>query len=192
MTTDPCPRCRWPGTDPKMIDYHDTEWGVPVFDSRALWEKLMLDGFQAGLSWRTILHKRAAFQAAFEGFEPRRVAAFTDEDVERLLKDSGIVRSRVKIEAVIHNARAYLAMEDNGEPFGPFVWQFVQGQPVQAGQTPIPAETETSRRLSKALKARGFKFAGPVIVYAWMQAVGMINDHVHDCFRHSEVAALSK
>ena len=186
-----CVRCNWPGNDPQMIAYHDTEWGVPEHDSRTLWEKLMLDGFQAGLSWRTILHKREAFREAFEGFEPGRVAAFTEADVERLMGNKGIVRSRLKIEGVIKNARAWLAMNQAGEPFDEFVWASVKHSPVQAGELPIPTQTETSVALSKALKKRGFTFAGPVIVYAWMQATGMINDHTHACFRHAEVAALA-
>ncbi|MCM2129401.1 DNA-3-methyladenine glycosylase I [Larsenimonas sp. GH3-8] len=186
-----CVRCNWPGNDPQMIAYHDTEWGVPEYDSRALWEKLMLDGFQAGLSWRTILHKREAFREAFAGFEPARVADFTEADVERLMGNAGIVRSRRKIEGVIRNARAWLAMHQAGEPFDEFVWASVKHTPVQAGEVPIPTQTETSVALSKALRKRGFTFAGPVIVYAWMQATGMINDHTHACFRHAEVAALS-
>jgi DNA-3-methyladenine glycosylase I len=175
-------RCAWAGADPLMCDYHDTEWGVPEYDSRALWEKLMLDGFQAGLSWRTVLHKRAAFRAAFAGFDPVLVARFGDRDIERLLQDAGIVRSRVKIEAAISNARAYLAMQAQGEDFSEFVWGRVGGRPV-VNTGPVPTQTPVSEALSKALKQRGFKFVGPVIVYAWMQAVGMVDDHSSDCFR---------
>jgi DNA-3-methyladenine glycosylase I len=175
-------RCAWAGADPLMCAYHDTEWGVPEYDSRALWEKLMLDGFQAGLSWRTVLHKRAAFRAAFAGFDPALVARFGDRDIDRLLQDTGIVRSRAKIEAVIGNARAYLDMQARSEDFADFVWGMVGGRPV-VNRRPVPTQTLVSEALSKALKQRGFKFVGPVIVYAWMQAVGMVDDHSSDCFR---------
>jgi DNA-3-methyladenine glycosylase I len=181
-------RCAWAGTDPLYCRYHDEEWGVPERDSRALWEKLMLDGFQAGLSWITILRKREAFRAAFAGFNPDIVARYGAADVERLLADAAIVRSRAKITACIGSAQAYLAMRDKGEDFSAFCWRFVDGTPLQnhwAAQTQLPAETPLSREVSKALKARGFKFVGPVIVYAWMQAVGMVNDHVTGCFRHA-------
>lgn len=165
---------------------------MPEYDGRALWEKLVLDGFQAGLSWITILRKREAFRAAFAGFEPRRVAAFGEPDVLRLLADAGIVRSRAKIEGAIRNARAYLAMQDAGEDFGAFVWDFVGGQPLQnaiGSSAGVPAQTPLSLALSKALKRRGFTFVGPVIVYAWMQASGLVNDHLTGCFRHAELAA---
>lgn len=169
-----------------MRAYHDTEWGVPERDSRALWEKLILDGFQAGLSWSTILHKRDAFRAAFRGFEPAVVARFTARDVDRLMADAGIVRSRAKILAAIGNAQAYLAMERAGEDFAGFAWGFVGGLPrrTRARGVPVPAQTEISEALSAALRQRGFKFVGPVIVYAWMQATGLVDDHDHDCFRH--------
>jgi DNA-3-methyladenine glycosylase I len=183
-------RCAWPGTDPLYCAYHDHEWGVPERNSRALWEKLMLDGFQAGLSWITILRKRDAFRAAFAQFDPDTVARFDATDVERLLGNAGIIRSRAKIEACIGSARAYLAMRDAGEDFSDFAWGFVGGKPIQnawTGTGDIPAETPLSRDVSKALKARGFKFVGPVIVYAWMQATGMVNDHVIGCFRHEGV-----
>lgn len=179
-------RCAWAGNDPGMRAYHDTEWGVPERDSRALWEKLMLDGFQAGLSWQTILRKRDAFRHAFAGFEPMAVAAFTTADVERLMQDPGIVRSRAKIEATIGNARAYLAMQAIGEDFSTFVWSMAGGTPIQASG-PVPTKTPLSEAVSAALKARGFKFVGPVIVYAWMQATGIVNDHAPDCFRRREV-----
>jgi DNA-3-methyladenine glycosylase I len=175
-------RCAWAQNDALMVAYHDTEWGVPERDSRALWEKLQLDGFQAGLSWRTILYKRDAFRKAFKGFDPKRVARFTDKDVERLLLDEGIVRSRTKIEATIGNARAYLAMEKAGEDFGKFIWGLAGGKVIQ-GTGHVLAQTPLSVEISKALKKRGFKFVGPVIVYAWMQATGIVNDHAHDCFR---------
>ena len=176
------PRCAWAQSDPLMADYHDHEWGVPEHDSRALWEKLMLDGFQAGLSWSTILKKRDAFRKAFRRFDPEAVARFTDADVGRLLGDAGIVRSRAKIEATIGNAHAYLAMQAAGEDFSTFVWNFAGGRPIRGSGT-IPAQTPLSADLSKALKARGFKFVGPVIVYAWMQAVGIVDDHAAACFR---------
>ncbi len=165
-----------------MLDYHDTEWGVPERDSRALWEKLMLDGFQAGLSWRTILHKREAFRKAFRGFDPKVVARFDAKDVARLLGDAGIVRSRSKIEATIGNARAYLAMQKAGEDFASFVWTIAGGTPIQNVGS-VQTKTPLSEELSKALKKRGFKFVGPVIVYAWMQATGIVNDHTPGCFR---------
>ena len=189
-------RCSWPGdSDPLYIRYHDTEWGVPEHDGRALWEKLVLDGFQAGLAWITILRKRDAFRAAFEGFDPDRVARFGGSDVERLLADAGIVRSRAKIEAAIGSARAYLTMREAGEDFSRFVWDHAGGAPLQnrfAGWASVPAQTPLSVELSKALKARGFKFCGPVIVYAWMQACGVVNDHAVDCFRHAECEAMAR
>ncbi|MDB5364835.1 MAG: DNA-3-methyladenine glycosylase [Rhodospirillales bacterium] len=175
-------RCAWAQNDALMAAYHDEEWGVPERDSRALWEKLMLDGFQAGLSWRTILYKRDAFRKAFQGFDPKKVARFTDADIERLMQDAGIVRARAKIEATIGNARAYLAMEKAGEAFSPFVWGMAGGKPIQGAGT-VPTQTPLSVEISKALKKRGFKFVGPVIVYAWMQATGIVNDHAADCFR---------
>lgn len=175
-------RCPWAQSDPLLCDYHDREWGVPERNSRALWEKLMLDGFQAGLSWLTILRKREAFRAAFREFDPRIVARFTDADVERLCLDPGIVRSRAKIEATIGNARAYLAMQANGEDFSDFVWTMAGGAPIP-GSGHVLAKTPLSDAMSRALKARGFKFVGPVIVYAWMQAVGIVDDHAPGCFR---------
>lgn len=182
-------RCLWAQSHPLNAEYHDEEWGVPEYDSRALWEKLILDGFQAGLSWLTILKKRDAFREAFEDFDPERVAQFDESDVERLMGNAGIIRSRAKIEATIGNARAYLAMRDNGEDFSEFLWDMVGGRPIQnAG--PVPTQTPLSVEISKALKQRGFKFVGPVIVYAWMQAVGMVNDHAEDCHRRLPVAAM--
>ena len=178
--------CAWADGDPLMRDYHDREWGVPEHDGRVLWEKLVLDGFQAGLSWLTILRKRDAFRAAFAGFDPRRVARFGDADVDRLLADAGIVRSRAKILAAVGNARAYLAMADAGEPFGPFVWTTVGGRPVQ-GTGVIAAQTPLSTRVATALKKRDFQFVGPTIVHAWLQAAGLVNDHAPDCFRRDVV-----
>jgi len=180
-------RCTWARGDDALRAYHDSEWGVPEYDSRALWEKLMLDGFQAGLSWRTILHKRDAFRDAFDGFVPERVAAFTQADVDRLLGNAAIVRSRAKIVATIGNARAYLTMAEQGEAFAGFVWRFVGGAPQRGDGEHVPTQTDTSAALSRALKTRGFKFVGPTIVYAWMQAVGMVNDHASDCFRRDAV-----
>ena len=187
-------RCAWPGTDPLYVAYHDTEWGVPEFESRALWEKLVLDGFQAGLSWITILRKREAFRRAFADFDPEIVARFTEADVERLLQDAGIIRSRAKITAAIDSARITLDLRDKGIAFKDFIWQIQDHKPqvnhFQKGD--VPAQTRTSQELAKLLKSKGYKFCGPVIVYAFMQAVGMVNDHVVDCFRHDEVAELIK
>jgi len=181
-------RCDWAKSDPLLQSYHDEEWGTPIWDSRTLWEKLMLDGFQAGLAWITILRKRDAFRAAFAQFDPRKVAAFDETDIERLMADAGIVRSRTKIVATIGNARAYLAMQAAGEDFSTFLWGMVGGQPLQ--NTGLPqTQTAISDEISKALKKRGFKFVGPTIVHAWMQAVGMVNDHATDCFRHEQVAS---
>ena len=184
-------RCSWPGKDPLYVAYHDKEWGVPQFDGRALWEMLMLEGFQAGLAWIIILRKREAFRKAFKKFDPRKVARFSEVDVQRLLADAGIVRSRAKIEATIEGARIYLAMEKAGEDFSKFVWNFVGGKPVQ-NIGPVPVKTPLAEDISKALKKRGFKFVGPTIVYAWMQAVGMVNDHAPDCFRRKQVRVTGK
>jgi len=174
-----------------MEEYHDNEWGVPEYDSRALWEKLMLDGFQAGLSWSIILRKREAFRKAFKNFAPEKVARFGSADVRRLLDDSGIVRSRAKIEATISGARAFLVMEEEGLDFSEFVWGLAGGKPIQ-NTGPIPTQTPLSVEISKTLRARGFKFVGPVIVYAWMQAVGIVNDHSISCFRRKAVQKQQK
>ena len=176
-------RCPWADRDPLMRDYHDREWGVPERDSRALWEKLMLDGFQAGLSWITILRKRDAFREAFAGFEPEKVARFRERDVLRLLNDARIVRSRAKIESTIAGARIYEDMAKRGEDFAAFSWSFTGGKVLRGDGRTIPTSTELSERTSKELKRRGFKFVGPTIVYAWMQAVGIVNDHSAGCFR---------
>ena len=183
-------RCSWPGNDPAYIAYHDHEWGVPQYDSRALWEMLMLEGFQAGLAWIIILRKREAFRKAFKNFDPHKVARFTEADIQRLLQDPGIVRSRAKIEATIEGARIYLAMKKAGEDFSRFAWSFIGGRPLQ-NTGPVPVKTPLAEEISKALKKRGFKFVGPTIVYAWMQAVGMVNDHAPDCFRRREVQVCS-
>jgi DNA-3-methyladenine glycosylase I len=180
-------RCAWASTAPLLGHYHDAEWGVPEHDSRTLWEKLMLDGFQAGLSWLTILRKRDAFRAAFKGFDPEVVARFDDTDVERMMADAGIVRARAKIVATIGNARAYLAMQAAGEDFATFVWTMAGGKPIRnrwKHAAEVPTKTALSEQLSVELKKRGFKFVGPVIVYAWLQATGIVNDHAVDCFRH--------
>jgi DNA-3-methyladenine glycosylase I len=178
------PRCQWADNDDQMRAYHDEEWGTPEYDSRALWEKLILDGFQAGLSWAIILKKREGFRKAFAGFDPETIARFTEADVDRLVQDPGIIRSRSKIVAAIGNAQAYLRMEAAGEDFSKFVWGMAGGKPI-VNSGPIPTKTALSEEMSKALKKRGFKFVGPVIVYAWMQAVGIVDDHAAHCFRHN-------
>jgi DNA-3-methyladenine glycosylase I len=185
-------RCGWCGTDPMYVAYHDTEWGVPERDPRALWEKLVLDGFQAGLSWITILRKREAFRAAFHGFNPEAVARWGEGDVARCLSDAGIVRSRAKIEATVGNAKAYLKISESDD-FDSFLWRYVDGRPLQnrfRSLSEVAAKTDLSERISKDLCKAGFKFVGPVIVYAFMQAVGMVNDHIVTCHCHDRVAAL--
>lgn len=187
-------RCGWVGQDPVYVAYHDTEWGVPEYDSRALWEKLILDGFQAGLSWITILKKREAFRAAFAGFDPQVVAGWGEDEVARLLADPGIIRHRGKIEATIRNARAYLEIEAR-EGFDDFLWRYVDGVPLQnrwTSQAEVPAFTPLSEQVSKDLKRAGFGFCGPTIVYAFMQATGLVNDHLVTCHRHADCAALAK
>jgi DNA-3-methyladenine glycosylase I len=179
-------RCRWAQSDPLLAAYHDDEWGVPERDPRALWEKLMLDGLQAGLAWVTILRKRDAFRAAFAGFDPDIVARFGEPDIATMLGNAGIVRSRAKIAATIGNARAYIAMRDTGEDFSGFVWSFVDGAPVIGDGAKALTRSPGSEALSAALKQRGFKFVGPVIVYNWMQACGLVNDHETCCFRRTE------
>ena len=188
-------RCHWPGEDPLYLSYHDTEWGVPEYDSRALYEKLVLDGFQAGLSWITILRKRENFRKAFANFDPHKIARFGAKDVNRLLKDEGIIRSRAKIEAAIRGARLWIEIEEK-QPggFRDLIWKHVGGKPQVnhfKRRDQVPAETEMSQGLAKELKQRGFNFCGPVIVYAFAQATGMVNDHVTDCFRHEECAKLA-
>jgi len=191
LQSKPVRRCSWAEGDPLLRAYHDEEWGVPEHDSRKLWEMLMLEGFQAGLSWTIILRKREAFRKAFENFDPTQVARFRKADVARLLQDPGIVRSRAKIEATIGGARIYLAMQTAGNDFSPFIWDLVGGKPIQStGQ--IPAKTPLSEELSKVLKKRGFKFVGPVIVYAWMQAIGIVNDHSADCFRRGIIRKMGQ
>src|SRR5579862_6817346 len=180
-------RCSCAGSDPLMQAYHDEEWGVPERDGRALWEMLMLEGFQAGLSWSTILKKREAFRKAFYKFDPKKVARMGEADIARLLQNEGIIRSRAKIEATINGARIYLAMAEAREDFSTWVWGMAGGKPIQ-NHGPVPAKTPLSEEISAALRKRGFKFVGPVIVYAWMQATGIVNDHSAECFRRKAVA----
>jgi DNA-3-methyladenine glycosylase I len=179
-------RCSWANNDQLMSKYHDEEWGVPEHNSRALWEALMLDGFQAGLSWLTILRKREAFRKAFRNFDPKKVARMGEADIVRLLQNEGIIRSRAKIEATINGARIYLAMAAAGEDFSTWIWNMAGNKPIQ-NQGPVPAKTALSEEISAALRKRGFKFVGPVIVYAWMQACGIVNDHSPDCYRRKVV-----
>lgn len=176
-------RCSWAGDNKLMQEYHDKEWGLPLHDSRALWELLVLEGFQAGLSWSTILNKREAFRQAFANFDPATVAKYKEKDIQRLLKNEGIIRSRAKIEATIGAAKIYCNMEEAGEDFSDFCWSFTKGKVIKGDGKTVIAETELSKQISKELKRRGFKFVGPVIVYAWMQAMGMVNGHSVKCFR---------
>ena len=186
-------RCAWAGTDPLYVAYHDQEWGVPIHDDRLLFEFLVLEGAQAGLSWSTILRKRDAYQRAFDGFEPRKVARFDKQKTAALLADAGIVRNRAKIESAIKNARAFLDVQTEFGSFDAYQWRFVDGRPRQNRRRAvgdIPARTGQSDAMSNDLKTRGFTFVGSTIIYAHMQAVGMVNDHVVHCFRHREVAKL--
>ena len=186
-------RCWWPGEDPLYLAYHDTEWGVPEHDARALYEKLVLDGFQAGLSWITILRKRENFRKAFHNFDPEKIARYNTRDVDRLLKNEGIIRSRAKIEAAIKGARHWLEIEEKERGgFHDVIWKHVGGKPQVnrfKSKSDVPAQTEMSVGLSKELKQRGFSFCGPVIVYAFAQAIGMVNDHLTTCYRHEECRA---
>jgi DNA-3-methyladenine glycosylase I len=189
-------RCFWCGTDPLYVAYHDEEWGVPVLDDRALWEKLILDGFQAGLAWITVLRKREAFRKAFRDFEPATIARFGERDITRLLGDAGIIRSRQKIEATIKNAKSYLAVMEAGPgAFRDLLWRHVDHRTIVnrlRGPQDFEAETDQSRAMSKTLRKAGFSFVGPTICYAFMQAVGMVNDHVVDCHRHAACAKLAR
>ena len=196
MTAKELIRCSWAGKDPLYCTYHDEEWGVPEHDDRALYEKLVLDGFQAGLSWITILRKRENFRKAFHNFDPEKIARYGQRDIDRLLKNDGIVRSPAKISAAIKGAKLWLEIEEK-EPggFHDLIWKHVGGKPQTnrfTGDGDIPAQTEMSQGLAKELKQRGFNFCGPVIVYAFAQAIGMVNDHVTTCFRHAECAKLGK
>jgi DNA-3-methyladenine glycosylase I len=186
-------RCPWCGDDPLYVAYHDREWGVPVRDDRTLFEFLILEGAQAGLSWLTILRKREAYREAFDGFDPARVAAMGDRAVARLMANAGIVRNRLKIEAAIGNARAFLAVQDACGSFAAYIWGFINNRPIQNSWTSLaelPASTPLAGAVSRDLKKRGFRFVGPTIVYAHMQAIGMVNDHLVSCYRHRQVAAL--
>ena len=183
-------RCSWANSEPIYMAYHDTEWGVPEYDSRALWEKLILDGFQAGLSWITILKTRENFRSAFAGFDPNVIAGWGEDEVARLLADPGIIRHRGKIEATIGNARAWQKI-DAAQGFDAFLWDYLGGRPLQnawASKAEVPTQTPLSEQISKDLRKAGFRFCGPTIVYAFMEAVGMVNDHVVTCPRHAEVA----
>ena len=189
-------RCHWPGDDALYISYHDKEWGVPEYDPRGLYEKLVLDGFQAGLSWITILRKRENFRKAFHKFDPEKIACYGKRDVERLLKNDGIIRSRAKIEAAIRGAKLWLEIQEK-EPggFTRLIWKHVDGKPRTnrfRNKDQVPAQTEMSEGLARELKTRGFNFCGPVIIYAFAQATGMVNDHLTQCFRHAECAKLGK
>jgi DNA-3-methyladenine glycosylase I len=181
-------RCHWAESDLLMRAYHDEEWGVPLHDSRALWELLMLEGFQAGLAWITVLRKREAFRKAFRNFDPAKVAKFQEADITRLLENPGIIRSRAKIEATINGARVFVEMQKAGTDFSDWVWSLAGGKPIQNTGDVLPAQTPLSIEISKALKRRGFKFVGPTIVYAWMQAAGIVNDHAKNCFRRNASA----
>ena len=186
-------RCSWVGDDPLYIAYHNDEWGIPERKDRALFEKLILDGFQAGLSWITILRKRENFRTAFDGFDPARIARYSVRKIDSLMQDAGIVRNRAKIESAVTSARAYLAIKDSGSTFESFLWQFTGGQTIHnrwRSVDQIPAETPESKAMSKALKAAGFRFCGPTICYAFMQAVGMVNDHAVTCPRHKALSQL--
>ena len=183
-------RCGWSGMEPIYARYHDEEWGVPEYDDRALWEKLILDGFQAGLSWLTILKKRENYREAFDGFDAMRIARYREARVQKLLGNAGIVRNQLKIRSAITNAKAFLAIQKEYGSFDRFIWQFAGGQPKENAwrdMSEVPASTPESDNLSKELKRRGFKFIGSTICYAYMQAVGMVNDHTVDCFRYDQV-----
>jgi DNA-3-methyladenine glycosylase I len=188
-------RCSWCGTDPLYVSYHDDEWGVPVFDDQRLFEFLVLEGAQAGLSWSTILRKREGYRRAFASFEPAKVARFTSRRIERLLADPGIVRNRLKVASAVTNARAFLAVQHEFGSFAAYQWRFVDGTPLQnhwSSLQHLPARTKVSDALSRDLKQRGFSFVGSTIIYAHMQAVGMVNDHIVSCFRHRELAAAAE
>ena len=180
-------RCGWCGTDPLYVAYHDTEWGVPEYDSQALFEKLLLDGFQAGLSWITILRKRDNFRAAFDGFDPEKMARYTPKKLDRLMQDTGIVRNRLKVESSVSNAQAFLAIPD----FSAYLWGFLDGQVItnhRRSMKDVPGKTPLAEKISKDLQKKGFRFVGPTIVYAFMQACGLVNDHLVTCHRHQAVA----
>lgn len=184
-------RCSWAGNDPDYIAYHDTEWGVPVHDDRSLFEFLVLEGAQAGLSWQTILRKRENYRRAFAAFDPAIVAAYDADKIEELLADSGLVRNRLKINSAVRNARAFLSIQDEFGSFDHYIWGFVGGRPIVnrwESLRQVPAETAESRTISRDLKIRGFNFVGPTIIYAYIQAVGLVNDHLVSCFRHAQIS----
>ncbi|MFZ7128266.1 MAG: DNA-3-methyladenine glycosylase I [Desulfobacterales bacterium] len=184
-------RCPWTGADPLYVAYHDEEWGVPVFDDRVLFEFLVLEGAQAGLSWLTVLRKRSRYREIFEGFSPEAVARFDDERIELLLADKGIIRNRLKVTSAVSNARCFLEVQSDFGGFAPYIWRFTDGRirhNTWRELAEVPAETRESREMSKNLRGRGFRFVGPTICYAFMQAVGMVNDHLTSCFRHRELA----
>lgn len=194
MTAKDIQRCSWAGTDAEYVRYHDEEWGIPMTDDRALFEKLTLEGFQAGLSWITILRKRENFRAAFHNFDAERMARYTPRDVERLMKNAGIIRNRAKIEAAISNSQAFLSLSER-LPFSQYLWGFLDGRPVIneiASMNDVRAETDLSKKMSKALKADGFRFVGSTTLYAFMQSTGMVNDHLVTCFRYAPCAKLQK
>ena len=186
MNTVPVIRSAWANTDPLLTEYYDHEWGMPIRDDVGVFERLSLEAFQSGLSWLTVLRKREAFRKAFKGFDPAKVARFGEKDIARLLADPGIIRSRAKIESTIAGAKIYLDMEKNGEGFAAYCWSFTDGKPLKGDGKTILATTPLSERISKDMKKRGFKFVGPTIVYAWMQAVGIVNDHNAQCFRRKQ------
>jgi DNA-3-methyladenine glycosylase I len=195
LHADGLQRCPWPRQDPLYVAYHDEEWGVPEYDDRALYEKLVLDGFQAGLSWITILRKRENFRRAFDDFDPEKIARYPKRKIKRLMGDAGIVRNRAKIAGAVGSARAWLTIMESGPGFSALLWDFLDGRPkLNNFREPkqVPAETALSRKISKELIGRGFKFVGPTIVYAFMQAVGMVNDHLVTCHRHAACAKLTK
>ena len=188
-------RCPWCGTDPLYVHYHDTVWGRPEYDDQALFEKLCLDGQQAGLSWITILRKQESYRQAYAGFDPEQIVRFDEDDIARLLADPGIIRNRLKVHSIIRNARGFLALRDQGISFSEFLWQFVDGRPIQnrwQALAEVPVTTPESEAMSKALKKAGFNFVGPTIVYAFMQATGMVNDHLVSCHTHTECRQLAQ
>lgn len=197
MSTDPSSiqRCSWCGTDPVYVHYHDTVWGVPEYDDQALFAKLILDGAQAGLSWITILRRQDHYYRVFDGLIPEIIAEYDEARIADILQDPGIIRNKSKVNAAVTNARAYMAMKEKGISFSKYLWDFVDGKPLQNNfttMTGIPAATPISEQMSKSLIKNGFKFVGPTIIYAFMQAVGMVNDHMTDCFRHQEVQKIGK
>ncbi len=188
----PKTRCPWAGNDAEYVAYHDLEWGVPVHDDKVLFEFLILEGAQAGLSWQTILGKRGNYRRAFADFDPRTVATYSDEKIQDLLEDSGLVRNRLKISSAVRNARAFISIQDEFGSFDRYIWGFLGGRPISnrwESLRQVPAETAESRAISRDLKNRGFNFVGPTIIYAFMQAVGLVNDHLVSCFRHAQISA---